>query len=144
MVNDEKNNALGGGKHEKSNGEQSDFCDHEQVTLKPQFQTDHCLTTWLEIWYHSNRKGTYLVKQNCLFGVHPAVMGKFTFFFFFILEVECILRHQCSSFVTLLVFNLEFSKREFTRNSKVNIQSMNDFRCFWDKKLVLLFTVGAL
>ena len=57
---------------------------NEQVTLKPQLQVDHCLTTWLEIWYHSLlwggsiRKGADLEKQNCLFGAHPAVMGKLT------------------------------------------------------------------
>ena len=72
----EKNNT------KKSNGEQSDFCDLEQVTLKPQLQAHHCLITWLQIWYHSLlwgdiiRKGANLEKQNCLFGVHPAVMGK--------------------------------------------------------------------
>ena len=69
-----------------SNGEQSDLCDLEQVTLKPQLQVHHYLTTWLQIWYHSLlwgdsiRKGTDLEKQNCLFGVHPAVMGKLTSF----------------------------------------------------------------
>ena len=68
----------------KSNGEQSGLCDLEQVTLKPQLQVHHYLTTWLQIWYHSLlwgdsiRKGADLEKQNCLFGVHPAVMGKFT------------------------------------------------------------------
>ena len=80
-----KNNAFGGEKQNKeSNGEQSDLCDLEQVTLKPQLQAHHCLTTWLQIWYHSLlwgdsiRKGADLEKQNCLFGVHPAVMGKLT------------------------------------------------------------------
>ena len=37
-------------KNKKSNGEQSDLCDLEQVTLK---RVRHCLTTWLQIWYHS-------------------------------------------------------------------------------------------
>ena len=85
MVNDTKNNAFGGEKqNKKSNGEQSDLCDLEQVTLKPQFQVHHYLTTWLRIWYHrllwrdSIRKGADLKKQNCLFGVHPAAMGKLT------------------------------------------------------------------
>ena len=80
-----KNNAFGGEKqNKKSNGEQSDLCDLEQVTLKPQLQVHHYLTTWLQIWYHSLlwgdsiRKGADLEKQNCLFGVHPAVMGKLT------------------------------------------------------------------
>ena len=84
MVND-KNNAYGVEKHnKKSNGEQSDLCDLEQVTLKPQLQVHHYLTTWLQIWYHSLlwgdsiRDGADLEKQNCLFGVHPAVMGKLT------------------------------------------------------------------
>ena len=80
-----KNNAFGGEKqNKKSNGEQSDLCDLEQVTLKPQLQVHHYLTTWLQIWYHSLLwgdsigKGADLEKQNCLFGVHPAVMGKLT------------------------------------------------------------------
>ena len=84
MVNDKKN-AFGGEKqNKKSNGEQSDLCDLEQVTWKPQLQAHHCLTTWLQIWYHSLlwgdsiRKGADLEKQNCLFDVHPAVMGKLT------------------------------------------------------------------
>ena len=82
-----KNNAFGGEKqNKKSNGEQSDLCDLEQVTLKPQLQVDHCLTTWLQIWYHSLlrgdsiRKGVDLEKQNCLFCVHPAVIGTLTSF----------------------------------------------------------------
>ena len=80
-----KNNAFGGTKqNKKSNSEQSDLCDLEQVTLKPQLQVHHYLTTWLQIWYHSLlwgdsiRKGADLEKQKCLFGVHPAVMGKLT------------------------------------------------------------------
>ena len=80
-----KNNAFGGEKqNKKSNGEQSDLCDLEQITLKPQLQVHHYLTTWLQIWYHSLlwgdsiRKGADLEKQNCLFGVQPAVMGKLT------------------------------------------------------------------
>ena len=66
----------------KSNGEQSDLCDLEQVTLKPEFQAQQCLTTWLQTWYHSLlwgdsiRKGADLEKQNCLFGVHPVELGK--------------------------------------------------------------------
>ena len=80
-----KNNAFGGEKeNKKSNGKQSDLCDLEQVTLKPQLQVHHCLTIRLHIWYHSLlwgdsiRKGADLEKQNCLFGVHPAIMGKIT------------------------------------------------------------------
>ena len=49
-----KNNALGAEKqNRKSNGEQSDLCDFEQVALKPQLQVRRCLTTWLQIWHHS-------------------------------------------------------------------------------------------
>ena len=37
---------------------QSELCDLEQVTLKPpQLQAHHCLTTWLQIWYHSLLSG---------------------------------------------------------------------------------------
>ena len=75
-----KNNAFGGEKqNKKSNGEQSDLYDLAQVTLKPQLQVNHYLTTWLQIWYHSLlwgdsiRKGADFEKQNCLFGVHPAL-----------------------------------------------------------------------
>ena len=86
-----KNNAFGGEKqNKKSNGEQSDLCDLEQVSLKPQLQVHHYLTTWLQICYHSLlwgdsiRKGADLEKQNCIFGVHLAVKG--TNFFFFLLH----------------------------------------------------------
>ena len=79
-----ENNAFGAekSKNKKSNGEQSDLCDLEQVTLEPQLQAHHCLTIWLQIWYHSLlwgdsiRKGADLEKQNCLFGDHPAELGK--------------------------------------------------------------------
>ena len=40
-------------KNEKSNGDQLDLCDLDQVTLKPQPQADHRLATWLQIRYHS-------------------------------------------------------------------------------------------
>ena len=81
-----QNNACDGEKqNKKSNGDkQSDLRDLEQVTLKPELQVHHYLTTWLQIWYHSLlwgdsiRKGADLEKQNCLFGVQPAVMGKLT------------------------------------------------------------------
>ena len=80
-----QNNACDGEKqNKKSNGEQSDLRDLEQVTLKQQLQAHHCLTTRLQTWYHSLlwgdsiRKGADLKKQNCLFGVHPAVMRKLT------------------------------------------------------------------
>ena len=36
-------------KIKKSNVELSDFCDIEQVTLKPQLEVHHYLTTWLQI-----------------------------------------------------------------------------------------------
>ena len=68
--------------NKKNNGEQSDLCNLKQVTLKLQLQAHRCLSNWLQIWYHSLlwgdsfRKGADLEKQNCLFGVHPAVMGK--------------------------------------------------------------------
>ena len=71
----------GESKNKKSKGEQSDLCGVEQVTLKLQLQADHCLITWLQIWYHSLqwrdsiRKGADLENQSCFFGVHPAVMG---------------------------------------------------------------------
>ena len=80
-----RNNAFGGEKQNKA-VEQSDLCDLEQVTLKPLLQVYHYLTTWLQILYHcllwgdSIRKGAHLEKQNCLFSVHPAVMGKLTSF----------------------------------------------------------------
>ena len=57
-------------RNEKSNVEQSDLCDLEQVTLKPQLQIHHYLTIWLQIWYHSLlredgiRKGADLEKQH--------------------------------------------------------------------------------
>ena len=38
------------------------FGDLEQVTLKPRLQVDHCLTTWLQIWYHSLLWGDYIRK----------------------------------------------------------------------------------
>ena len=72
-------------KTKRATGEQSDLCDLEQIALKPQLQAHHCLTTWLQIWYHSLlwgdsiREGADLEKQNCFVGVHPAVMGKLTF-----------------------------------------------------------------
>ena len=79
-----KNNAIGGEKHKKSNCEQSDLYDFQQVALKPQLHIYLCLTTWLlaVIWYHSMlwgdviRKVANLEKQNCLFGVHPVELGK--------------------------------------------------------------------
>ena len=103
-----KNNAFGGEKqNKKSNGEQSDLCDLEQVTLKPQLQAHHCLTTWLQIWYHSLlwgdsiRKGADLEKQNCLFGVHPAVMGKLTFLYRPKILFKCFGYHTASRSVDL-------------------------------------------
>ena len=65
-------------KNKKSNGEESDLCDLEQVILKPQLQVHHSLTTWLQIGYHcllwgdSIRKGADLEKQNCFFGIFPS------------------------------------------------------------------------
>ena len=79
--------AFGGEKqNKKTNCEQSDLCYFEQVTLKPQLQVPHCLTIWLQMWYHSLlwgdsiRKGADLEKQNCLFSVHLAKLGKYLSF----------------------------------------------------------------
>ena len=75
--------------NKKSNGELSDLCDIEQVTLKPQLQVHHYLTTWLQIWYHSLlwgdsiRKGADLEKQNCLFGVYPELWRNYLLSSFF-------------------------------------------------------------
>ena len=70
----------GGEKQNKNcNGEQSDLCDLEQVTLKPHLQVHPCLTIGLQIRYHSLlwgdsiRKGADLEKQICLFGVHRQI-----------------------------------------------------------------------
>ena len=76
-----KNNAFA----EESETKRATVSSQAFVTLsKSQLQVYHYLTTWLQIWYHSLlwgdsiRKGADLEKQNCLFGVHPAVMGKLT------------------------------------------------------------------
>ena len=62
-----QNNAFGGKKqNKKSNVEQSDLCDLEQVTLKPQLQVHHYLTTWLQIWYHSLLRGDSIRKRRRL------------------------------------------------------------------------------
>ena len=53
MVNDKSHAFSGEKQNKKSNGEQSDLCDLEKVTLKPQLQVHRYLTTWLRIWYHS-------------------------------------------------------------------------------------------
>ena len=81
-----KNNAFGGEKqNKKRNGEQSDLCDLEQVTLKPQLQVHHYLTTWLQIWYHSLlwgdsiRKGRRLRKAELLIGRPPRGNGEIKF-----------------------------------------------------------------
>ena len=70
MTKNTHTNTYGGEKqNKKSNGEQSDLCDLEQVTLKPQLQVNHHLTTWLQIWHHSLlweysiRKGADLEKD---------------------------------------------------------------------------------
>ena len=105
MVNDKKITHLAAkkNKNKKSNGEQSDLCDLEQVTLKPPLEVHHCLTTWLQIWYHSllwgdcTRKGFDMEKQNCLFGVNPAELGKLTFFYL----MEVALWKICFPFLKL-------------------------------------------
>ena len=80
MIND-KNNAFGGEKqNKKSNSEQSDLCDLEQVTLKPQLQVHHYLTTWLQIWYYGEYpKGCRLRKAELLIRLPPREIGKIKF-----------------------------------------------------------------
>ena len=76
-----KNNAFGGEKqNKKSNGEQSDLCDLEQVTLKPQLQVHHYLTTWLQKWYHSYPKGRRPRKAKLLIRRPPRGNGEINFF----------------------------------------------------------------
>ena len=53
-------------KTKNSNGEQSDICDLEQVTLKPQLEADHCFTTWLQTWHHSLQWGDSIRKNSRL------------------------------------------------------------------------------
>ena len=57
MVGDRKIMHLAEKSKTKSNSEYADLCDLEQVILKPQLQADHCLTTWLQIRYHSLLRG---------------------------------------------------------------------------------------
>ena len=76
------NNAFGREKqNKKSNGEQSDLCDLEQVTLKPQLQTTFawplgCKYGTIACYI---RKGANLENSNCLFGVYLVVIGKLTY-----------------------------------------------------------------
>ena len=49
--------------NKKNNGEQSDLCDLEQVTLKPQLQVHHCLAIFL-LWYHSLLWGDSIRKRH--------------------------------------------------------------------------------
>ena len=52
----------------KSNGEQSDVRELEQVTLKPQLQVHHCLNIWLQIWYYSLIWGDLdFFSHSCIF-----------------------------------------------------------------------------
>ena len=125
-----KNNAFGGEKqNKKSNGEQSDLCDLEQVTLKPQLQVHHYLTTWLQVWYHSLlwggsiRKGAHLEKQNCLFGVHHAVMGKLTSLH----SLQCIWAFLC-----VLLFDL-------SHHRAFDIFRPHRFLCVWGGKSYPVF-----
>ena len=72
----------------KSNGEQSDLCDLEQVTLKPLLQVHHCLTTWLQIWYHSLllemiSEKDRLRKAELLIRSPPRGIGEINFLSFF-------------------------------------------------------------
>ena len=76
-----KKNAFGAEKqNKKSKGEQSDLCDLEQVTLKPQLRAGHFLTIWMQRWYLSLLWGD---EQSWLpnFGVHSAELGKLACFF---------------------------------------------------------------
>ena len=58
-----KNTAFGKEKqNKKSNFEQSDRGDLEQVSLKPQLQVHHYLSIWLQIWYHSLLRGDSIRK----------------------------------------------------------------------------------
>ena len=79
------NEAFGGEKqNKKSNGEQSDLCDLEQVTLKPQLQVHHYLTIWLQLI-----NGEIVSeRENCLFGVHPAVILEINFLLFLLLLIS--------------------------------------------------------
>ena len=84
-----KNNAFGGEKQiKKSNGEQSDLCDLEQVTLKPQLQFYPYLTIWLKIWYHSIRKGADLEKQNSFIRRPLRGIGEINFLLLQMTEVK--------------------------------------------------------
>ena len=123
-----KTNTFGGEKqNRKSNGEQSDLCDLEQVTLKPQLQVHHYLTTWLQIWYYSLlwgdciRKGADLEKQSCLFGVHPAELGKLFFFFLkYANELKSVVKSlsilQCQKYPEGMGYALNY--RTLTENNK--------------------------
>ena len=145
-----KNNAFGGEKqNKKSNGEQSDLCDLEQVTLKPQLQVHHYLTTWLQIWYHSllwgdsTRKGADLERQNCLFGVHPAVVGKLT--------------SLSLSLIDLLLYITSFSRIDAMKPFAVTSCMVNQFsfilsffevsitlHTFWGKLPVVFTDIASL
>ena len=53
MVNEKKITYLAEkSKTKRSTVSSQTFVNLEQVSLKPQLQTHHCLTTWLQIWYH--------------------------------------------------------------------------------------------
>ena len=89
MVSDEKGIWRRKAKNKKSNSEQSDLCDLQQVTLKPASSPpllDHLAAVQIcnhsMLWRDSIRKGVDLEKQNYLIGDHPAELGKLTFVFF--------------------------------------------------------------
>ena len=88
-------------KQEKSNGEQSDLCDIEQVTLKPQLQAHHCLTTWLQIWYHcliwgdSKRKGADIEKADLLIRRPPRGNGEINCSYYFYSRLLLLAGYPC-------------------------------------------------
>ena len=52
--------------NEMNKSELSDVYDLEQVTLKLQLHADHCLVTWLRIWYHSLLRRDHIRKVHRL------------------------------------------------------------------------------
>ena len=85
-----QNNACGGGEkqNKKSNGERQTFVPLGKSlwnhSFKPTIAWPLCCKYVCKyhslLWWDSIRKGADLNKQNCLFGVHHAAMGKINFF----------------------------------------------------------------
>ena len=75
-------------------------------------QAHHCLTTWLQLWYHSLlrgdriRKDADLEKQNCLFGVQHRGNGEIKFS----LPLDKILPCQIEGFDMMLLKEFEGSQ----------------------------------